>query len=72
MEGNDAVSANNALGEKMSGVTEGPNKTEVADKPYSAEGFDSVSVVSAKDCYELCLHRQEQHIHIVMLSMQEL
>lgn len=52
MEGNDAVSANNALGEKMSGVTEGPNKTEVADKPYTAEGFDSVSVVSAKDCYE--------------------
>ena len=24
----------------------------MADKPYSAEGFDSVSVVSAKDCYE--------------------
>ena len=55
MEGNDAVSANNALGEKMSGVTEGPNKTEVADKPYTAEGFDSVSVVSAKDCYESVL-----------------
>ena len=55
MEGNNAVSANNALGEKMSGVTEGPNKTEVADKPYTAEGFDSVSVVSAKDCYESVL-----------------
>ena len=55
MEGNAAVTADNSKGEKMSGATSGANKTEVANKPYTAEGFASATVVDAKDCYESVL-----------------
>ena len=55
MEGNAAVTADNSKGEKMSGATSGANKTEVANTPYTAEGFASATVVDAKDCYESVL-----------------
>lgn len=57
MEGNAAVTADNSKGEKMSGATSGANKTEVANKPYTAEGFASATVVDAKDCYESVLKK---------------
>lgn len=55
--GDDTISANNKLGSKMSGATEGANKTEVVSTPYTAEGFGSVSVVSAQDCYDTVLNQ---------------
>lgn len=72
MEGNAAVTADNSKGEKMSGATSGANKTEVANKPYTAEGFASATVVDAKDCYESVLTKQVQHILTVTQSMQGL
>ncbi len=52
MDGNAEITADNAKGSKMSGVTEGANKTVVSETPYTAEGFDSATVTSAADCYE--------------------
>lgn len=57
LEGNARVSADNALGIKMSGATSGANKTEIVNTPYQAEGFDHITLVSAQDCYQPVLDR---------------
>lgn len=55
LDGEPEISADNTLGSKISGATEGENKTEVATAPYTSEAFDNITLTSAEDCYESVL-----------------
>jgi len=57
LEGNETISNNNSKGIKHSGDSSGDTKTEIVNTPYEAEGFNNITLISAKDCYEPVLNK---------------